>query len=1504
MPHENNRNEGELHPMLDAQVKGFKDLLKASDIAKNAKQKLEEDFNAFVKAEKLSEIESAEHQESAADVVGDSMEVLQKSNKLSDKIQELKRELLKIKEQETEKLLDLNSAIVNAKVLEKDRKFDEAIKELESVADVNDSVDTRRSFNSEYGIRLDRARAALATLYVLSKEYEANKKELDGKREKIIEQLSRNEALRNLCTTIARESLKTPKAFEGIQNFKEWFDPAEIGFNPRFFDLPLEMQQSFVAELSSRVNELQINANIEKAPMPERMFFQAQQKMGAGDLIEATKLLLEYRKTAGAQNRSETAPAAAELRSDRDNPYAVRRASFLEETDGLLRKIALRHCDVVEADLQKLVDDRESQQFRSNENTDFGVAQSNIVRARELITSHKALTFSDAVKQLSLSYRSNDKYDLLFFVEASESKQEQVDLTKRAVESLNELGGSTKLSRDKLDRALSKELSSVEIQQKRKNELRALSNEEAVKHKQEAVVTLEAERDSVSARLTVLDAQLNGGRVLTDKERNSLWQEYNKLTLRLGALTTNGRADGEIKPAVVSQSVEKACDEMYRQLLRRDRYLALAQSGKVTELGKIVLLQKGLTMDNMPDKDFTALSTWIEAAQTHGNSLFSVDQVHQIFQTSCMIALEIAQMSAGSGLGSVVEYGLTKTFAKQLAKGGLRKVGIKAGIGLAKAAGEGFGSTAAMRTMGAMSLLAEGKDPAEAYDGFAKEWAQSTLMFTSIGAGNALMSGTLGRLAVTTEKGTTRAAQLTLKENPALWLAYNAGQLGVEVETLNAVDHLGAALGLTPNVSDDELQSKINHLANVLKYRAGGKLWNATALGHDMHRAEQELARKSQGVEQSARQESRSQNGKNKNEFSEPPVQELKTAQIKEPQTIIDTDDTLVPEAPHVDTSADTLAPAVKESSIMKTERGMPKLVFAPTETPIPAQSTQPLPRIETSTAQKNERPTVPGIPRIDFHKLAERAFTTLLKDKFGVDESVVAAVLHEIPKLSQDQIRSFLDSPDSLKAFAEKTVERNEKTARDITDFEKILNQTHRSLITLDVREQVRLVARGESPSGRIGEVLLGLKERDPLAYEIIQKSDPEMLVESGVLTAMVRGGEYRKTVENKDGKKLTIYMGSPIKDGGMGTIHYVGLVRDGESTMTFGAMKRAKEISFEDAARLLQTKKKSLKIEKLQAADTPVADDVQNPSNKPVDVTDETGELTDGAHDTALDIDVATFRDTQNKSRQHTLQKEALAQAKKALRDGRFVQALEITSDAIIYETNPHSGKAYDLVESRDKMTQPEIAGTLAEVIDGLQHLHRNGLIHGDIKPHNIMRIADTNGVMRTKIIDNTPVPIGRLLENSMLSPEAFLADIAYTPGYQRYSPQALRDEYYAMLDKGKAPLECAMAIGRAIDTVEITTTIFQQLGGESGELSKQSPDLYAMIKRIMGEASNSVDDPTAAPGDIAFAAKETTLVTLKNELLDLQRKTSSQTNTTPPLVPISSQDTLGISEVGGGT
>jgi TOMM system kinase/cyclase fusion protein len=86
-------------------------------------------------------------------------------------------------------------------------------------------------------------------------------------------------------------------------------------------------------------------------------------------------------------------------------------------------------------------------------------------------------------------------------------------------------------------------------------------------------------------------------------------------------------------------------------------------------------------------------------------------------------------------------------------------------------------------------------------------------------------------------------------------------------------------------------------------------------------------------------------------------------------------------------------------------------------------------------------------------------------------------------------------------------------------------------------------------------------------------------------------------------------------------------------------------------------------------------------------------------------------------------------------------------------------------------------ETAGHLmAQVLDGLAHAHRGGVVHRDLKPQNVM-VTHLDGALHAKILD---FGIGTLLPNAGLGDELTLTRTDEVLGSPRYcSPEQLRGE-----------------------------------------------------------------------------------------------------------------------------
>ena len=740
------------------------------------------------------------------------------------------------KEEYEEQLTKLNTVRAKAEKLEAAGKEAEAIKLLHEYLDPLDQQQAQLNFDTEYGERLDQARIMLATL----------SKGDDKAQVETVNQVQRNVFLRNLCADLWVHYSHVPTefaaAFKDNKNFTLWFDAKSASFKPEFFKLPKEFQDRFLVYLQAKVRGLQINRDLQEARLSgekeeELTFFAAQKAMMSGDLINSSRLLLEYKDRASKVGRPF------------DHTWDEKRTECLKETDVLLQKIALRHCDEVEADLQKLASSRDQHKNR-DERVWADTALENVERARAMINEKPGSTFADAVRKIGyiadhkepylIGTSGFDKYPLIFCLAAAETTEERDRIALKLVEKLKEIGGSTDLARELSDRALSEDLSKVDVSEKRKNELHALASAEAVKHRREAVGSLEARRDEMAKRMAEIDEQeiddnreYPSARVLN----NEIESERNQLKAQMRALTVDGNPDGEIKSDIITQTTEESIEEIYRIMLRKERYLYIGKK-QVMSRGGWSLARSAIDMDDMRDEN-----------------ILTTDQAIKLFDTVASVVIETAMMLPGARLASLAKLGLTMAMAKQLAKGGIRKFLAKKLIAVGRAGAMSFGVRGMGRTLGAMQLLSQGKDASEAYDGFAKEWAQSTLMFLAIDVGAASLAGTLGKAAVVTGRGATGAAEsvtalsdVTFAQSPGMWVGYQAAKIATEIEMMSQADSLGAAVGLNPDSSAEEWETKLANLKMLFEFRIAGKIMHSETVAE----GEKRIARKTREIEKRA----------------------------------------------------------------------------------------------------------------------------------------------------------------------------------------------------------------------------------------------------------------------------------------------------------------------------------------------------------------------------------------------------------------------------------------------------------------------------------------------------------------------------------------------------------------------------------------------------------------------------------------------------------------------------
>ncbi|MGG1943812.1 TOMM system kinase/cyclase fusion protein [Trinickia sp. NRRL B-1857] len=116
--------------------------------------------------------------------------------------------------------------------------------------------------------------------------------------------------------------------------------------------------------------------------------------------------------------------------------------------------------------------------------------------------------------------------------------------------------------------------------------------------------------------------------------------------------------------------------------------------------------------------------------------------------------------------------------------------------------------------------------------------------------------------------------------------------------------------------------------------------------------------------------------------------------------------------------------------------------------------------------------------------------------------------------------------------------------------------------------------------------------------------------------------------------------------------------------------------------------------------------------------------------------------------------------------------------TSDGRLFAVFEHvPGQTLRAMLAADGPLPAETAGHLmAQVLDGLAHAHRGGVVHRDLKPQNVM-VTRVDGALQAKILD---FGIGALLPNAQLGDELTLTRTDEVLGSPQYcSPEQLRGE-----------------------------------------------------------------------------------------------------------------------------
>ncbi len=173
-------------------------------------------------------------------------------------------------------------------------------------------------------------------------------------------------------------------------------------------------------------------------------------------------------------------------------------------------------------------------------------------------------------------------------------------------------------------------------------------------------------------------------------------------------------------------------------------------------------------------------------------------------------------------------------------------------------------------------------------------------------------------------------------------------------------------------------------------------------------------------------------------------------------------------------------------------------------------------------------------------------------------------------------------------------------------------------------------------------------------------------------------------------------------------------------------------------------------------------------------------------------------------------------------------------------IHRLIPANGTAYMVMDylegqsmgqwlkSQAQLTEPQIRAILMPLLDGLEHVHNNGLLHRDIKPDNILITADGKPVLLD--FGSARVTAGRTETLTSIVSEG------YSPyeQYQRKSRQTAATDLYALAAvmvraiTGEAP---PTAIDRAVRSTTEIPLATSHSGRYSASLLRSIDQAFAM-------------------------------------------------------------------------
>jgi hypothetical protein len=129
-------------------------------------------------------------------------------------------------------------------------------------------------------------------------------------------------------------------------------------------------------------------------------------------------------------------------------------------------------------------------------------------------------------------------------------------------------------------------------------------------------------------------------------------------------------------------------------------------------------------------------------------------------------------------------------------------------------------------------------------------------------------------------------------------------------------------------------------------------------------------------------------------------------------------------------------------------------------------------------------------------------------------------------------------------------------RESQDAVDAYVKLGNSRPVIIRAEINVALHQLQQGETPTTALGKEIAKLKQRDPVGYEHLEKSSLPDLIRTSCFEAILYG--QRETMQDLNGKTITIYKGNDIGSGGMGVVAHVAYAVEGGKQLQFGAIKR----------------------------------------------------------------------------------------------------------------------------------------------------------------------------------------------------------------------------------------------------------------------------------------------------------------------------------------------------------